>query len=82
MDNATKYFVKTLKGKTDRERTKKLKEMNDTFEATLVSESYPGPLRRTTMQGVNDVIAQFREEDKKRAMCHARKVGKILRSRE
>ena len=82
MDNATKYFVKTLKGKTDKERTKKLKEMNDTFEATLVSESYPGPLRRTVMEGVNDVIRLFRGEDEARAMRHARKVGKIMRSRE
>jgi hypothetical protein len=81
MDKTTKYFAKT-NGKTDKNRTKKLEEMNRVFEATLVSESYPGVIKRTMMQGANDVIGQFREEDERRAMRHARKVGKIKRGRE
>tara|TARA_R110000824_G_scaffold106199_2_gene250922 strand:+ start:412 stop:660 length:249 start_codon:yes stop_codon:yes gene_type:complete len=82
MDNATKYFVKTLKDKTDKERTKKLNEMNSIFGLTEASENYPGPVSRTLMHRVNDVIRQFRGEDEARAMRHARKAGKIKRSRE
>jgi hypothetical protein len=44
MDKTTKYFAKT-NGKTDKNRTKKLEEMNRVFEATLVSESYPGVIK-------------------------------------
>jgi hypothetical protein len=81
MDNATKYFVKT-NGKTDKKRTKKLEEMNKIFAQTMASENYPGPVKRNMMQGINDVIRQFRGEDEARAMRHARKVGKIKRSRK
>mgnify|MGYP000132635345 CR=1 FL=1 len=81
MDNTTKYFVKT-NGKTDRKRTKKLEEMNKVFAQTMASENYPGPVKRNMMQGINDVIRQFREEDEARAMRHARKAGKIMRGRK
>jgi len=64
-----------------REEEKKMREMNEMFEAAALSENYPGPLKRTLMQGVNDVTRQFVGEDEARAMRHARKYGNIKRSR-
>jgi len=81
MDKTTKYFAKG-NGKTDKKRTKKLEEMNKIFAQTMASENYPGPVKRNMMQGINDVIRQFRGEDEARAMRHARKAGKIKRSRK
>ncbi len=80
MDKMTKYFVKE-NGKIDKAKTKKLKEMNKVFMDTMLSENYPGPVKRTMMQGINDVIRQFRGEDEARAMRHARKAAKIMRGR-
>ena len=81
MDKATSYFSKT-NGKIDKKRTKKLKEMNEIFALTMASEDDPGPIKRNIMQGINDVIRQFRGEDEARAMRHARKAGKIRRGRK
>ena len=64
-----------------REEEKKMREMNEMFEAAALSENYPGLLKRTLMQGVNDVTRQFVGEDEARAMRHARKYGNIKRSR-
>jgi hypothetical protein len=80
MDKMTKYFVKE-NGKIDKKKTKKLEEMNKVFMDTMLSENYSGPVKRTMMQGINDVIRQFRGEDEARAMRHARKAGKIMRGR-
>lgn len=81
MDKMTKYFVKE-NGKIDKKKTKKLEEMNKVFMDTMLSENYPGPVKRTMMQGINDVIRQFRGEDEARAMRHARKAAKIMRGRQ
>jgi len=81
MDKTVKYFVKK-NGKIDKKKTKKLREMNEVFMNTMLSENYPGPVKRTMMQGINDVIRQFRGEDEARAMRHARKAARILRSRK
>ena len=83
MDKTTKYFSKT-NGKTDKNRTKKLKEMNKVFEKTLQDENvnmktgyFSGPAK----QVMNDLVRQFVDEDTARAMRHARKAGRIMRSR-
>ena len=81
MDKLTQYYVKT-NGKINKKKTKKLQEMNDVFKNTMYSEGYPGPIRRTMMQGVNNLISAFRDEDSSRAMRHARKAAKIKRSRK
>ena len=81
MDKTVKYFVKK-NGKIDKKKTKKLREMNKVFMNTMLSENYPGPVKRTMMQGINDVIRQFRGEDEARSMRHARKAARILRSRK
>jgi hypothetical protein len=81
MDKLTQYYVKT-NGKINKKKTKKLQEMNDVFKNTMYSEGYPGPIRRTMMQGVNNLISAFRDEDSARAMRHARKAAKIKRSRK
>lgn len=81
MDKLTQYYVKT-NNKKNKQKTKKLKEMNDVFKNTMFSEGYEGPVKRTMMQGVNDLISMFRDEDSSRAMRHARKAAKIKRSRQ
>jgi hypothetical protein len=81
MDKMTKYFVKE-NGKIDKKKNKKLEEMNKVFMDTMLSENYSGPVKRTMMQGINDVIRQFRGEDEARAMRHARKAAKIMRGRQ
>ncbi len=80
MDKTVQYFVKE-NGKINKAKTKKLKEMNKVFMDTMLSENYPGPVKRTMMQGINDVIRQFRGEDEARAMLHARNAAKIIRNR-
>ena len=80
MDKTVQYFVKE-NGKVNKAKTKKLKEMNKVFMDTMLSENYPGPVKRTMMQGINDVIRQFRGEDEARAMLHARNAAKIIRNR-
>tara|TARA_A100001391_G_scaffold114098_1_gene76935 strand:+ start:394 stop:678 length:285 start_codon:yes stop_codon:yes gene_type:complete len=84
MDKMTKYFVKE-NGKIDKKKTKKLEEMNKVFEKTLQDENvnmktgyFSGPAR----QVMNDFVRQFVDEDTARAMRHARKAGRIMRSRK
>ena len=81
MDKLTQYYVKT-NDKVNKKKTKKLQEMNDVFKNTMYSEEYPGPVKRKLMQGINNLIAAFRDEDAARAMRHARKAAKIKRSRK
>ena len=81
MDKTAKFFAKK-NGKIDKEETKRLKKMNELFMNAMVSENYPGPVKRTIMQGMNDVTRQFVPEDVARAMRYARKAGKIMRSRK
>ena len=80
MDKTVQYFVRE-NGKINKEKTKKLKKMNQIYMDTMLSENYPGPVKRTMMQGINDVIRQFRGEDEARAMRHARNAAKIIRNR-
>lgn len=75
-----KIFDKS--GKRMREEEKKMREMNEMFEAAATSEKHLGPIMRTLgLPVIDPVVEQFIGEDKARAIRHARKYGKIKRSR-
>jgi len=83
MDKTAKYFAKN-NGKINREEAKRLQRMNEVFEKTLQEENdnmktgyFSGPAR----QVINDFVRQFADEDTARAMRHARKAGRMMRSR-
>ena len=79
-DAEIKIFSKS--GKRLKDEEKKMKEMNEVFKNTMYSEEYRGPVKRTMMRGINDVIRAFRGDDEARAMRHARKAANIMRKRK
>jgi len=83
MDKTVKYFVKK-NGKIDKEKTKKLKEMNKIFSDTMLAENYRGPNTYLRPLGrlTNDLRLLFAGKDEARAMRAARKVKatRVLRS--
>lgn len=77
-----KIFDKS--GKRMREEEKKMRKMNEVFEKTLREENdnmktgyFSGPAR----QVINDIVRQFKDEDTARSMQHARRAGRIMRSK-
>jgi len=69
--------VKSKKtGKINKKETDRINYNNRTFTGTLVSDSWPGPVKRTVMRAVNDLIRAASGEERAAVMRHTRKAAK------
>tara|TARA_R110002072_G_C7516904_1_gene495873 strand:+ start:43 stop:324 length:282 start_codon:yes stop_codon:yes gene_type:complete len=69
--------VKSRKtGKINKKKTDRINYNNRTFTGTLVSEAMPGPVKRTIMRAVNDLIKAASGEERATVMRHTRKAAK------